>query len=345
MKKIILFIVMMLMAQSAWATFPNYTVMPSGGDFNTLEGAINDIASNHAVLATPVTITISGTWASADTTSVNITGITTTATNNISISTSGSSVYPGFWSDASPYYRLKVTNNDAMDISVDNVNVTGIQMNSICNTGFNARTLRINNNNITIDRVFAYGTGTNPDKTLFIPSGGPVTVMNTIVIMNTNGQDDATLDETNNNQGFFYNDDFISLDTSHHAFTAFNTTAIKNCYASSGASTAYNGGTLTTSASSDTSGSTGLQSIAYSTSSGAKFTNITSGSENFTLQSGSALIGVGTDLSATFTDDIIGVTRTVPWDIGAFKFVAAGPTSHFDLIQGGSVIRGGSLIN
>lgn len=41
---------------------------------------------------------------------------------------------------------------------------------------------------------------------------------------------------------------------------------------------------------------------------------------NQTLQSGSSAIGTGTSLSGTFTDDFNGVTRTNPWDIGAFKF-------------------------
>lgn len=44
---------------------------------------------------------------------------------------------------------------------------------------------------------------------------------------------------------------------------------------------------------------------------------------DFSLVSGSPLIGEGTDLSAYFTTDIIGTTRS-SWDIGAFEYVASG---------------------
>lgn len=39
---------------------------------------------------------------------------------------------------------------------------------------------------------------------------------------------------------------------------------------------------------------------------------------------GSGAIGTGLDLSGTFTTDIIGATRSAPWDIGAFKYTTAG---------------------
>jgi hypothetical protein len=322
MKKLLLFLALMLWASGAWAAYPNYTVMPSGGDFTTLQGAIADLIANHPVPAGPVTITISGTWASADTTAVNITGITLTGTNTLTISTSGSSIHPGYWSDASPYYRLKVTNNDAMQINSDYVNITGLQLNSICSNGYNARTLRVNNNNISLNRMVLYSSGASPERALYVYAGGPFTLKNSVAISGASSQTNTVETVTNNGQGFFYNNVFINGSNSA-AFYSYNNATIKNCYASSASGLAYfsgNGFTMITSASSDTTGTAGLQSIAYSTSSGAKFTNITPGSENFTLTSGSSLIGVGTDLSGTFTDDIIGATRTVPWDIGVFKY-------------------------
>lgn len=44
------------------------------------------------------------------------------------------------------------------------------------------------------------------------------------------------------------------------------------------------------------------------------------GSEDVELQANSALIDQGTDLSATFTTDILGVTRSGTWDIGAHEY-------------------------
>jgi hypothetical protein len=80
---------------------------------------------------------------------------------------------------------------------------------------------------------------------------------------------------------------------------------------------------MTTCASSDATGSAGLQNIAANTT---NFTNVTAGSEDFHLPAGSALIDVGTDTSGdaaplNFTDDIDGVTRTGTWDIGADEYV------------------------
>jgi len=60
-----------------------------------------------------------------------------------------------------------------------------------------------------------------------------------------------------------------------------------------------------------------LRNIAYTV---ANFLDVTAGSENLHLAAGSALRGVGENLSATFTDDIDGDTRPslpAPWAIGA----------------------------
>lgn len=46
--------------------------------------------------------------------------------------------------------------------------------------------------------------------------------------------------------------------------------------------------------------------------------------DDYSLTSGSTLKGAGADLSGTFTTDILGNTRTAPWDVGAFMYVAAG---------------------
>ena len=98
--------------------------------------------------------------------------------------------------------------------------------------------------------------------------------------------------------------------------------SLTNCYALGYPGYAYSGTiTKTTCGSSDSTGSFGLQNIAYST---VNFVNITPGSENLHLVLGSGVIGVGTDLSGTFTTDIDDVTRVAPWDIGADQYVAAG---------------------
>jgi hypothetical protein len=100
---------------------------------------------------------------------------------------------------------------------------------------------------------------------------------------------------------------------------------LKNCYAHAKDGTAaYAGATLTTCASSDAaSGSVGLRSVPYSTST---FANVTAGSEDFHLVTNSALLGQGTNTSGeadpfNFTVDIDGISRGSVWDVGVDQFV------------------------
>jgi len=105
-----------------------------------------------------------------------------------------------------------------------------------------------------------------------------------------------------------------------------STITVKNCYLQStnGSGTIAGTGSSTevivTTATSDADGTSGLQNIAYST---ANFVNVTAGSEDLRL-TGTALVGVGTDTSGdsapfNFATDLIGATRSAPWDIGALK--------------------------
>lgn len=65
----------------------------------------------------------------------------------------------------------------------------------------------------------------------------------------------------------------------------------------------------------------GLRNVPFST---ANFKGVTLGSENLHLVSGSVLRKAGADLSGSFTDDIDGDVRVVPFDIGADQFIAVG---------------------
>jgi parallel beta-helix repeat protein len=89
------------------------------------------------------------------------------------------------------------------------------------------------------------------------------------------------------------------------------------------------GWAITTSMASDAQSSeTGLtNSIAYST---ANFTNVTAGSVDLHLVTGSALIDQGTDLSGSFTVDMDGVTRTGTWDVSADSYEVAGGPPFFN---------------
>ena len=99
----------------------------------------------------------------------------------------------------------------------------------------------------------------------------------------------------------------------------------KNCYVS--ATSCYDSCTITTCASSDNTGTSGLRAIAADTDT---FVNVSAGSEDYHLAADglSPLQGVGTNTSGdtaplNFTDDIDGETRTGTWDCGADQHAAA----------------------
>lgn len=78
---------------------------------------------------------------------------------------------------------------------------------------------------------------------------------------------------------------------------------------------------ITTTATSDTSGTSGLRNVAYTT---ANFISVTSGSENLSIANGSVLIRAGTSTSGNspplnYTTDITGATLSSPPDLGAIK--------------------------
>lgn len=127
-----------------------------------------------------------------------------------------------------------------------------------------------------------------------------------------------------------------------------NSLSLKNCYLHRGTGTnvwglGYGSATFTTgrhSTSQSITGSTG--STSYNTS---NFTNVTGGSEDFTLPSGSALIDVGTDLSGdsayAFSTDIIGTTRSGTWEVGPFNYAAASTTRGTPFGARGTAFNGG----
>ena len=107
------------------------------------------------------------------------------------------------------------------------------------------------------------------------------------------------------------------------------TLTLKNCYVGGSLYGDYTGAiALTTCASSDSTGTSGLRGILASTtadSTHAGFVNVTSSAENFHIKTDSPLKGVGTTnpASGLFSDDIDGVVRTGSWDIGADQYVAS----------------------
>lgn len=89
----------------------------------------------------------------------------------------------------------------------------------------------------------------------------------------------------------------------------------------------------------------GWTNTAYSTSSGVKFQNITDGSHDYRIQSGSSLIDAGTTSSTYGTPDIAGTSRPSgsSYDVGAWEYVSAGGGSNLSLDSGSYTVTSNAV--
>ena len=285
-----------------------------------------------------VGIKIDGAWTDPDTTAVVIDGWTTSAADYIRIYTTAAAKHNGKWNTSK--YRLLLANATVLTINEDYVNVDGLQLMS---SGHNANDQKViwisgqtnGSNQINLSTLFLDRTiGTTAvEEGIYVQSTyGNVNIWNSVII----GSGDYNW--SNHNAAVYVASGNVNIYNSTLETSASHATGLsvdsgvvvaKNVYAK-GSSThafyAYGGSlTLTTCASSDATGSVGLQNIAFNTT---NFTNVTTDTEDVHLPVGSALINVGTDTSGdaaplNFTTDIDGQTRSGTWDVGADEYVAA----------------------
>lgn len=319
------------------ATELKHTVKPSGGDYTTLDAAIDHLVASHANLVGSdnyATVEIGGDWSgSPDTAAVTINGLTTDATRYLSIVTDASNRPTGKWDTTK--YRLEVANNSMIVIADDYVRIDGLQGrvssgNANYQVPFDVGSLSSGANQIRISNCIWRGHGADYNQTVLQGLGnGIFKIWNCIIY---------GLHPTNTNSRIFTFDfagtaELYSV-TGIGSYIGLNrvsgTVTAKNCYFGNGSGADYNGTiSMTTCASSDSTGSLGLRTIAVNTT---NFTAVSAGSEDFRLPgTGSALYNVGTDTSGdtaplNFTTDIAGESRST-WDIGADEYVAAGGTT------------------
>lgn len=303
-------------------------------------GAAPDLVSGTAILHIECSVFAAN---AADTAAVTVNGFTADASYYVHIYAASGNRASTSW-DATKY-RLSVTNATAMTVRTEYTRVDGLQIENAARNG---------NDQNTID---TFGKGTSAEyysnlilrhhaadsfRTAGIFAADPDI---TLYVWNLIDYDHPDLASIYNSSvylegpaagtAYIYSSTLIG---GHYGIFvgALQTATAKNTYASvnstSGSPEAFHveaTGTLnqTTNASSDTSATgAGLDNIAVNTT---NFTNVTAGSENWSLPSGSALVGAGTDTSGesaplNFTTDINGTTRVAPWDVGAFEYVAPG---------------------
>lgn len=131
----------------------------------------------------------------------------------------------------------------------------------------------------------------------------------------------------------------LNQDGAHGWGTVITNNIFVNCGYSNGVDglkVGYYGGAAGATPTADYNYVAGLQVFGYPTVSGFSEANGVNGGNplfvdiangNAGLQVGSPAIHAGVNLSSSFTTDFSGVTRTAPWDIGAYEYVPLGPTT------------------
>lgn len=304
----------------------------------SLSEAITGLAKNLVTADQIMVIHCEG--SAADTVGVNVDGFTTDATRYLVIQVDQASRHDGKWNTSK--YRIEANNATPIAISDDHVRVIGLQLTVTSPTGDSKHCFR----NTT---ALAAGAETHLSHTICKGHGNNSWTQGGIVIDGAN-----VVHKSWNNiiYGLPTNSTGVWALTGTSC-TVYSTTVVggdygirndglaitaKNCYAGNTTTADYQGSiTKTTCYSEDGTGSPAT-SIAPTT---ATFVNVTGGTEDFHLVSGSGLIDVGTDTSGdaapfNFTTDIDGASRAGTWDVGADDYSAVtGPSSGTDTATAG----------
>jgi hypothetical protein len=313
-------------------TVRTVTVKSSGGDYSSLSAAEAGEQGDLVSLDRQLDIEC---YSFADTTNVAINGWTTDATRYIRIFTPPAERHDGKWNTSK--YRLTAGTafNRALQVVEGFVRLEGLQIEYVYSAvSANMRPcvdLALDaTGDVRIDACIiqkggrpaagAGGNGVVSQST----AQSKVTITNSVIYGGIEAGVSiafgATMDILNCT---------IVGNTTHGilAHATGSTVAVTNTYSGGSATDAYSGTMTLTTCMHDTAtsftGSTG--SIPYDTS---NFTNVTGGSEDLHLVSGSDLIDAGTDLGTTPTGvniDIDGRDRDAEgdtWDIGADEFVS-----------------------
>ena len=288
----------------------------------TLATAVALLPSN---LTTDDAYTIHCKGVAADTTQVSLSGRTTDATHYIQIQVDQADRHAGVYSETN--YRLIVSNSTALEILDDHIRIDGLQIGKSSSSanaqygiyiGVIGAGSRIDISN-TIVKQAGNDSYTEPGITI-ADADAVVNIWNCVVY----GLGDISAAA---NSAIYVSSGTVTVYSStlsggyRGLANSSGTVVAKNCYASANSGAYYGTITKTTCASSDTTGSTGLQSVAKDADT---FVSVIAGSEDFHLAAdgNSPLKWTGTDTTGdsapfNFTTDIDGETRGAIWDVGA----------------------------
>jgi len=307
-----------------------------GGDYTTLEACMN---ANEQDLTGDgwFDVEIDGTWSSADTTEVLVHNYTTTVNDYINIYTTTTARHDGTANAVSAKNNYRM-DNDSVNVSslyLSNAftTVNGIEIFSSSPTQWQRTGIYAPNldgivvcNNIIHDGTMYYGA-----IYIYYTRGG-IFYNNIIYDMteSSDNKDPGGIYIVDDRDVFIYNNTVFNCDPVGIKTASANRGILKNNIAN-GNTTDYSGTfdtDSTTNITEDGSGpATGLITHALD------FVSKVGGSEDFHLAAtDTEAINAGEDLSATFTDDIDGDTRS-DWDIGADEYAAAAAARRIILVQ------------
>lgn len=291
---------------------------------NKLSDAIADLPAD---LTADDSYTIHCKGTTADATAVSINAHETDATHTITIQCDAADRHSGVWTTSK--YRLVTTAATAFITYEDYVNIDHLQIGMLSPTGDGLIAISIggataSNINISNCIVKASGDATYLDYGIYIDAANAnVNVWNTYVYSATTVASGYGIIVSSAATTNVYNTVIGKFDRGLRNIGGTTVTA-KNVYAGGQSSQCYFGTIgMTTCGSSDTSGSVGLQSIAYNTT---QFVNVSAGTEDLHLKdTGSALYHTGTDTSGdaaplNFTTDIDGDAY---YDTGGLRSIGA----------------------
>jgi len=291
------------------------TVRPSGGDYTSLQAAITGEVSANANLVTMAGILYirkQGTWSSAsDTTTVTVDGFTTSA-----------AYYVCIIDESTGAETIAVSSGNGLYLNDPYSRAYGVTSSAGYYGIYIGQTDCVLDSCLVRNSIRGIRTGPNTK------------VINTIVTdVGTRGI------YAESNSGFVINNCVVTNSAGTGIDLRSYNGTLTNVYVGGCTGNDYTGtGTLTMTNCYSEDGTLSTPTAAYSTST---FTNITEGSEDFSLASGSALIGEGTDLSADavypFDYDFTGAER-VTWDVSAYYFaVSSGITGAGGIASGAAL--------
>ena len=319
-----------------------------------------DAAMDYAVANWPDLTTLAGkinfeiSITTEDTLAATTTGFSNaTSSYYLNIYTTAAARHAGVWSNSKYRLTRSTTYSTPLTIVTPYTRVTGLQVLSSNATTNGNKALIVASGavgSVIIDSCImrCNSTGTAADASVVIVSASNTTayLRNCIIYGSTAGPGGiytGTLGILYAQNCTIYVPNAVAA-----AYRASGSIYLDSCYLGGPTDTIYSATSETNCATSDDDASdANLRSIAASTSSGAYFTNVDSGTEDFTIKSDSLLIGEGSDMSGTYTYDIKGSTRTLPYDIGAFEYLStaqyARPNS--DVADGNWLNQASSNVN